>query len=202
MKTIHLDPHRASYHVLRDVADQLAKGAVVIYPTDTIYGVGCDIFSERAIERIADIKKRDPGKPFSFICESVAQISEFAFIPNWAYRLMNRTLPGPYTYILVARKTNIPKKMLGKRNTVGVRIPDHPVCEKLVSLFGRPVLSSSVNLAGAEPLTDPALLPEEVTRKVDIVIDVGPLVSDPSTIIDATGAGPELVRHGKGPLPW
>lgn len=202
MRTIHLKPDRPSYKPLREAADIVLGGGVMVYPTDTIYGLGCDAFSQSSMERISRIKKRDPAKPFSFICRDISQISEFAFVSNWAYRLVKRLLPGPYTLILEARKTNIPKKMLGKRNTVGVRIPDSPICQRLVELAGHPIVSTSVNLAGGEPLTDPVMLPEEFSRYIDVIISVGPLASVPSTVVDLTGDEPVVLREGKGPIAW
>jgi tRNA threonylcarbamoyl adenosine modification protein (Sua5/YciO/YrdC/YwlC family) len=182
--------------------EQAKRGAVFVYPTDTIYGLGCDIFSKNAINRIYTIKKRDHNKPFSFICKDVSQISEFAFVSNWVFKMIKRCLPGPYTFILEARKTNIPKKMLGKRNTVGVRIPDHPVCQTMVEIMDRPILSTSVNLTGEAPLEDPAQLTSEFSSKIDLIISIGPLLSEPSTVIDATGNEPVLIREGKGEIPW
>jgi len=202
MKTIHLDPQQISYRQLRDAGDALQRGAVIVYPTDTIYGLGCDIYEKDAVKRIYSIKKRDSSKPFSFICADVSQISEFAFLSNWGYKLLKKSLPGPYTFILEARKTNIPKKMLGKRNTIGVRIPDHPVCRELVRLTGRPILTTSVNLSGEGSLTDPSTLPENISSRIDMVLSVGPMISDPSTVIDLTGNEPVLIRQGKGELLW
>lgn len=202
MKTINLDPYRISYRQLREVGEALLGGAVIVYPTDTIYGLGCDIYDKNAIKRIYSIKKRDANKPFSFICGDISQISEFAFLSNWGYKLLKRCLPGPYTFILEARNTNIPKKMLGKRNTIGVRIPDHPVCQELIRLTGRPLLTTSVNLADEESLTDPSMLPDNFRNKIDLTIFMGPLISEPSTVIDLTGGEPELIREGKGEILW
>ncbi|HEB72175.1 MAG TPA: threonylcarbamoyl-AMP synthase [Nitrospirae bacterium] len=202
MKTIHLDPHQISYRQLRNAGDALLGGGVIVYPTDTIYGLGCDIYAKDAVKKIYALKKRDSSKPFSFICGNVSQISEFAFVSNWGYKLLKKSLPGPYTFILEARKTNMPKKMLGKRNTIGVRIPDHPVCRELVRLTGRPLLTTSVNLSGEGSLTDPSMLPEKFSSKVDLVISTGPLVSEPSTVIDIAGDEPVLIRQGKGELLW
>jgi len=202
VKTFHIDLENPSYKLLREAADLTLAGAVMVYPTDTIYGLGCDIYSRDAIHRIYTIKKRDPNKPFSFICENVSQISEFAFVSNWAYKLIRRCLPGPYTFILDARKTSIPKKMLGKRNTVGVRIPGNRVCNRLIQMIGHPIISTSVNLAGGAPLTDPAALSNDFSGKIDIIISIGPMVSDPSTVIDATGSEPVVIRLGAGPVPW
>lgn len=202
MKTFFLHDSAPDYNVLREVADKLLAGGVVIYPTDTIYGLGCDAFSKDAIQRVSNIKKREGNKPFSFICGSVAQISEFAFVSNWAYKLMNRLLPGPYTFILEARKTNLPKKMLGKRNTVGVRIPDNVICQKLVEMIGRPLVTTSVNITGDEPMDDVAQIPEDQASQIDMAISVGPLRSEPSTIVDLTGSEPALIRAGKGEIVW
>lgn len=202
MKTFFLEDGAPQYAVLREVADIIVSGGVVIYPTDTIYGLGCDAFSKDAIQRITRIKRREAVKPFSFICQDVAQISEFAFVSNWAYKLMNRLLPGPYTFILEARKTNLPKKMIGKRNTVGVRIPDNVICRKLVELIGRPLVSTSVNIAGDEPAEDIADIPEEQAAQVDAAISVGPIRSDPSTVVDLRGSVPELIREGRGEVAW
>ncbi|VAX22728.1 Hypothetical YciO protein, TsaC/YrdC paralog [hydrothermal vent metagenome] len=198
MKTIHMNLSRPSYKSLREVADIMLAGGVAIYPTDTVYGLGCDIFSKKAMERISRIKKRDPAKPFSIMCVNIEQISEFAQVSNWGFRLMNRTLPGAYTYILEARKSAAPKKMLGKRSTVGVRIPDNQICNKLVELVERPIITTSVNLSGGEPFSDPAMLPESFERYIDVAINVGPLVSEPSTVVDLTGDEPVVIRHGKG----
>ena len=202
MKTFFLEDGAPAYDALREVADIILSGGVVIYPTDTIYGLGCDAFSKDAIQRVAHIKKRDAVKPFSFICQDVAQISEFAFVSNWAYKLMNRLLPGPYTFILEARKTNLPKKMIGKRNTVGVRIPDNVICRKLVEMAGRPLVTTSVNIAGDEPVEDLADIPTEQAGLVDAAISVGPLRSGPSTVVDLRGSAPELIREGRGAVVW
>ncbi|MBI4665681.1 MAG: threonylcarbamoyl-AMP synthase [Nitrospinae bacterium] len=202
MKTLHMRPDRPDYSSLKEAADMVLAGGTIIYPTDTIYGLGCDVYSKTAIEKLARIKEREPGKPFSFICENVAQISEFAFVSNWAYRLMNRLLPGPYTFILEARKTGLPKKITSKRNTVGVRIPGNAICSKLVGLVGRPIVTTSVNFSGDEPITDPADLPVNFSSAVDLALSVGPLSSEPSTVLDLTRAEPQLIRQGKGEAIW
>lgn len=200
MRTYVVDPYAPRYPDILEVAKEVRKGGVVIYPTDTIYGIGCDVYQPKALKKIEAAKERDAGKPFSFICRDVAQISEFAFVGNWTYRLMTRLLPGPYTFVLEARRTNLPKKMVGKRNTVGVRIPDNDVCRMLVDLIGAPLVSTSVNRSGEEHLHEIADIPTELTRHVDVAIDVGSLFGDPSTVIDATGSEPVILRHGAGPV--
>jgi len=119
VKAIHINPASPSYKALREVADIILNDGVMVYPTDTIYGLGCDVFSKKAAERISRIKKRDPLKPFSFVCKDMEQISEFAFVPNFGYKLMKRLLPGPYTFILEARKTNVPPGMQNDYRTYG-----------------------------------------------------------------------------------
>lgn len=189
---------KPAYKPLAEVAESIKKDGVIIYPTDTIYGLGCDIFSRKGVERIARIKKRDPQKPFSFVCSSMEQIGTLAFVPTWAFRLMKKSLPGPYTFILEARKSGIPKKAMGKRTTVGVRIPDSEICQKLLSLVDNPIVSTSVNLAGGEPVSDLSELSPDFTKDVDIAISIGSLLSNPSTIIDLTGDAPVIIRQGKG----
>ena len=187
---------------MNEVANAIKNGKVMIYPTDTIYGLGCDVFSPKAIDRISKAKGRKASKPFSFVCRDIAQISEFAFVPTWAFRLMTRILPGPYTIILEARRTNLPKKMTAKRNTVGVRIPDLPLCSMLMEHLDNPIVSTSVNLSAEEPLADPADLPKEFFPFIDILIDGGPLLSDPSTVVDLSGNEPIVLREGKGGIVW
>lgn len=184
------------------MADAIKNGEVIVYPTDTIYGFGCDVFSSKAIDRIGKAKGRKASKPFSFVCRNIAQISEFAFVPTWAFRLMTRILPGPYTVILEARRTNLPKKMTAKRNTVGVRIPDLPLCSLMMELLENPIVSTSVNLSDEEPLTDPADLPKEFFPFIDILLDGGPLVSEPSTVVDLSGNAPVVLREGQGKIVW
>ncbi len=203
MKFIELNPYKVSYKAIKEVADTIAGGGVAIYPTDTTYGMGCDVFNKKAITRIGEIKGREKGeKPFSFICKDIAQISKFAFLSNPDYRLMSRLLPGPYTFILEARRANLPKKMLGKRNTVGVRIPDHPVCATLLDILEEPIVTTSVNLSGEDPVLDPSTLPSDFTQKIDIIVSTGPLGENPSTIVDLTGDDPQVLRQGLGKIDW
>ena len=202
MKTVYIDPVAPPYRQVAQVAERIAAGEVVVYPTDTIYGFGCDVFSKKAIDKITAAKKRGGVKPFSFVCRDISQVSEFAFVPTWAFRMMNRILPGPYTVILTARRTNMPKKMTGKRNTVGVRIPDLPLCKLLMELLENPIVSTSVNIEGEEPLFDPADLPDEFAPYIDTIIDGGPIISEPSTVVDCSGNEPVTIREGKGKIIW
>ncbi|MFW2331864.1 MAG: L-threonylcarbamoyladenylate synthase [Nitrospinota bacterium] len=192
-----------SYHkVLREVIQIILDGGIVIYPTDTVYGIGCSAKNKDAVSKLVQLKRRQEKKPFSFICKDIATISQFAVIPNWAYRLMSKALPGPYTFVLEARKTNLPKELIGKRNTVGVRIPSNYLCNKMADLIDLPIVSTSVNVAGEESISRVDKLPTEFLNQVDAVIDAGPATSGPSTIVDATGKEPVVIREGFGKLFW
>ena len=187
-------------HINRAV-ELLRAGGVVVYPTDTVYGIGCSIFQADAIERVYRIKKQERSKPFSFICSDLSHISEYARVENPAFRLMKRLIPGPYTFILPAsRMKQIPRSMMSKRKTVGIRVPDNKVCQALVRELGNPILSASVTDAEGAVLNDPADIEEQYGRLVDIVLDSGNGMLDPSTIIDLTEDAPVVVREGKGEI--
>ena len=142
---ISLDPDNPEIWYLIDAIDVIRKGGVMAYPTDTVYGLGCDLFDKKAIERIYQIKKMPKRKPLSFICSDLKHISEYAHISNKAYRLMKRLLPGPYTFILPATH-KVPRLMLTKRRTVGIRIPDNKICMELLAQLGNPIISTSLIL--------------------------------------------------------
>lgn len=185
-------------HIARAV-EVLRSGGVVIYPTDTIYGIGCSIFQAAAIERVYRIKRQDRNKPFSFICSDLAHISEYARVDNPAFRLMKGLIPGPYTFILPAsRMKQIPKSMISKRKTVGIRVPDNAVCQALVRELGHPVLSAGVTDGEGGVLNDPAEIVGAYGSVVDLVLDSGNGMLDPSTVLDLTDDAPVVVREGKG----
>jgi len=187
-------------HIARAV-EILREGGVVIYPTDTIYGIGCSIFHASAIERVYNIKRQDRSKPFSFICSDLAHISEYARVDNPAFRLMKRLIPGPFTFILPAvRMKQIPRSMISKRKTVGIRVPDNTVCQALVRGLGHPVLSAGVTGPEGRVLNDPAEIDARYGKTVDLILDSGNGMLDPSTIIDLTGDAPVVVREGKGEI--
>ncbi|MES2704514.1 MAG: L-threonylcarbamoyladenylate synthase [Bacteroidota bacterium] len=188
---------------LRTVIDCLKGGGVVIYPTDTIYGIGCDIFNAEAITRIARIKGIEPKKAqFSFICSDLSQLSDYASSVNTPlFRLLKAALPGPYTFILNASR-QVPKMLKTKKDTVGIRVPDNKICMRLVKELGNPLMSTSLpDDEDAAYYTDPELMYERFGSVVDIVIDggIGSIIA--STVIDCTGGSPELVREGAGEWP-
>lgn len=179
--------------------DILGKGGVIIYPTDTIYGLGCDIFQQKAIERICRIKNINPAKAqLSFICYDLSDMSKYMRpIPTATYRLLKYHLPGPYTFILRASK-EVPKVLQNKKDTVGLRIPDNNIARSIVKELGHPILSVSLPGEMVEEYTDPELIYKKFQKQVDLVIDGGIGGTLPSTIIDCTGDEPVLTRHGLG----
>jgi len=183
-------------HIARAV-EALRDDGVVVYPTDTVYGLGCDITSKHGVERIIRIKGRDPKKPMSFVCADLTHIARYARVSNFAYRILKRFLPGGYTFVLEASR-EVPKLLLTKQKTVGIRIPDHPVALALVRELGNPVLSTSANRAGDEPLNDPAEIQKVLGKEVDILLDCGVLPRVPSTVVSLVGDEVQVLRTGAG----
>ncbi len=187
--------------VVQKVVELLQYGGVIIYPTDTVYGIGCDITKARAVERVARIKGIRPEKArFSFICSDLSHLSDFAnHVDNTTFKLMKSYLPGPYTFILNA-STQVPKSIKQKRKTVGIRIPDNNIILEIVRQLGNPILTTSLKEDDQilEYPTDPELIYEEYRDMVDAVIDGGYGGLIPSTIIDCSGDEPEVIREGLG----
>jgi tRNA threonylcarbamoyl adenosine modification protein (Sua5/YciO/YrdC/YwlC family) len=199
-----LYPENPNPKQLEAIASILRDGGVIIYPTDTVYGIGCDIHNQKAIERIAQIKglKTDKAQ-FSFICRDLSHLSEYARqVSNPTFKLMKRHLPGPFTFILNASH-KVPKLLESKKKTVGIRIPANPVAMAIVEYFGNPILSTSV-LRDSEMIeysTDPELIHEKYGDLVDIVVDGGYGGYEYSTIVDCTGDNEsEIIRQGLGIL--
>ena len=175
----------------------LSQGGIIIYPTDTVYGIGCDITKKNAIERILQIKARSAKKPFSFICSDLKHISHYAEVSDVNYRILKRFLPGPYTFILPATKY-VPQLLRAKQKTVGIRIPDHPVALEIVKELGNPLLSTSANLGGKDVLTDPYDMDRFFGKLVDIILECGVLSNVPSSIISLVDDKVEVLREGSG----
>jgi tRNA threonylcarbamoyl adenosine modification protein (Sua5/YciO/YrdC/YwlC family) len=177
----------------------LSSGGVIIYPTDTIYGLGCDIFQHKAIEKICRIKQIDPQKAqLSFVCYDLSDLSRYTkSVSTPLYRLLKRYLPGPYTFILPASK-EVPRVLQTKRNTIGIRIPDNNITRSIVQELGHPILSTSLPGEMVEDYTDPELMAEKFDKLVDIVIDGGIGGMTPSTIVDCTNDTYEVIREGAG----
>lgn len=182
------------------VTEKLREGGVIIYPTDTIYGLGCDIFNTKAIERICRIKNVDPKKAqFSFVCADLSDLSQYTkSISTPIFRILKNSLPGPYTFILEASK-QVPRLLKSKKDTVGIRVPDHNITQAIVKALGNPIMSMSLPMEiDVEYFTDPEQMFDMFGNQVDIVVDGGPGGTVPSTIIDCTEGQPELIRAGAG----
>jgi tRNA threonylcarbamoyl adenosine modification protein (Sua5/YciO/YrdC/YwlC family) len=183
--------------LIKKAIDVLRGGGVIIYPTDTVYGLGCDLFNKRGIEKIYEIKKRAKKQPLSFVCADLKDISRYAIVSDFAYKTMRRFLPGPYTFILPASRL-VPKIILPKRQTTGIRVPDHPICMALVQELGQPIISTSVKTDDGELLNDPFLIREKFGHCVDLIIDGGVIPSIPSSVISLVDDQVEVIRVGKG----
>jgi tRNA threonylcarbamoyl adenosine modification protein (Sua5/YciO/YrdC/YwlC family) len=197
---IPLHPDNPQPRNIKTVVDCLRSGGVIIYPTDTIYGLGCDIYNQQAIERICKIKGLNPKHAhFSFICRDLSHLSDFARnIGTPTFRLLKRALPGPYTFILEATR-QVPRMLKTRKDTVGIRVPDHIICQQIIESLGNPIMSASLPMEeDVEYYTDPELIHDVFQHQVDIVIDSGIGNMQASTVIDCTGDAPELVREGAG----
>lgn len=180
------------------VAEALRKEGIIAYPTDTVYGIGCDIFCKKAIERIFLIKGKSHKSPLSFICPDLKDISNYAYVSNRAYKLMRHLLPGPYTFILKATPL-VPKLMVTKRKTVGIRIPDNNICIALLRELGHPIVSTSASFGEFDIFTDPEEIDIRLGHQLDVIIDGGYLGKIPSSVIDLTNDDDfRVLRVGKG----
>lgn len=187
--------------LIKKVAALLSDGGVIAYPTDTIYGIGCDIFNKRAVERICQLKGRDKKKPLSFVCSDLSDISRYAKVSNYAYRIMKRLLPGPYTFVLES-SSQVPRMLTQKRKTVGIRVPDNEIALSIVRELGNPIISTSANISGEDVISDPYEIDRLLGRNLDMVVDGGILSGNPSTVVDLTGDTPLILRKGAGEFGW
>lgn len=197
---IHIHPDNPQPRNIQTVVETLRNGGVIIYPTDTIYGLGCDIYNTKAIERICRIKNLDPRKAnFTFVCSDLSHLSDYAkSIDTPIFRLLKKSLPGPYTFILPASK-EVPKLLKSRKDTVGIRVPEHRITQMIIKELGHPIMSVSLPMeADVEYYTDPEIIHDTFENLVDIVVDGGIGGTIPSTIIDCSSGAPELVREGAG----
>ena len=197
---LHIHPNNPQQRNIHTVVESLRKGGVIINTTDTIYGLGCDIYNTSAIERICRIKGIEPKKAqFSFVCCDLSHLSDYAkSVDTPIFRMLKSALPGPYTFIFEASK-QVPKMLKTKKDTVGIRVPNHKICHEIVKQLGHPIMSVSLPMDDeVEYYTDPELMHDRFENLVDIVIDSGHGSITPSTVIDCTGGNPELIREGAG----
>jgi len=198
---LEINPDNPQPRLISKVVEILKKGGVVAYPTDTTYGIGCSIFSKKGIERIYLIKQRDRKKPFSFICTDLSEITRYAQVSNYVFKTMRRLLPGPYTFVLEANSV-VPDLLLTKQRTVGIRIPDNKICLAIVAELGHPIVTTSANLSGEDPIGDPWAVEHELGKLLDVVADGGELTADVSSVVSLIGDRPEVLRKGVGDVSW
>lgn len=196
---LHIHPDNPQPRLIKQVVESLLQGGIIIYPTDTVYGLGCDILQQKAVERICRIKKVDPKKAqLSFVCSDLSHLSDFTKpLSTPIYRLLKEKLPGPYTFILPASKM-VPRILQSNKDTIGLRIPDNNIAKAIVNELGRPILSASLPGEMVEDYTDPEVMHENFINEVEYIIDGGIGGMIPSTIIDCTGEMPLLIREGLG----
>ena len=197
MDYYELHPVNPELRFINKAIKILHEGGVIIYPTDTVYGIGCDIYNKEALDRVRQIKSNPDIKLLSFICPNLKDIAKYVRVSDYAYKTMKRLLPGPYTFILPAAK-NVPKKLWSKRKTVGIRIPDHPVALKIVQGLGNPIVSTSTTTRKGELLIDPLEIKSVFDFQVDLMLASGNLLGKPSSVIDLSGDEPVIVREGAG----
>lgn len=196
--TLSINPDNPQMRLIRQVVEQLRQDGVICYPTDTGYGIGCDIFNQKAVKRIYQIKQRPKDKPFSFMCADLKDLSKYCYVSNTAYRLMKKNLPGAYTFILPTMKI-VPKILTTRQKTVGIRVPDNEICRALIEELGNPILTTSVaTIDAGKTLAEVYEIEERLGNQLDIIIDGGPVYPAPSTIISLLDDKIEILRQGKG----
>lgn len=198
---LQINPDNPQPRLIGQAVELLKGGGVIAYPTDTTYGIGCSIFNKRGIERIYLLKQREKKKPFSFICADLAEVARYARVSNYAFKVLKRYLPGPYTFVLEASSV-VPDLLLTKQKTVGVRIPDNAICLAIVRELGHPIVTTSANRSGDEPIGDPFMVDGELGSQLDLVVDGGVLTADVSSVVSLIGDVASVLRKGVGDVSW
>ena len=194
-----IHPVNPQKRTLAQVAVRLRQGAVIAYPTDSCYALGCQLDDKDASERLRRIRQFDRHHQFTLVCRDLSEIATYAKVDNWQFRLLKQHTPGPYTFILGATK-ELPRRVAHeKRKTIGIRVPENVVVQSLLETLGEPMISCTLIFPGeSDPVADPNEWREALDAAVDVVIDGGHCGLEPTTIVDLSGAAPELVRRGKG----
>ena len=196
---LDMHPVNPETRLIARAAAMLDSGGIVAYPTDSVYGVGCDATNARAVERLHKLQNSDKHKPYALICRSLAEISEYARVSNGAFRAMKAHLPGPYVFILEASRL-VPKLMLDRRKTIGVRMPANPVARDLVNALGRPILSSSLKDEEGEFVVDPEEIDRLIGARINVVIRAEEVERTPSSVVSLVDDNFEVIREGKGDI--
>jgi len=194
----HVYLEHPQQRLIKRAVEFLKQGSVIVYPTDTVYGLGGDVMNRVVYDRILKIKAASSHKLLTLICPDLKDIANWAVVPDNAYRVMRRVIPGPYTFILKATK-QVPKILLQNRKTIGVRFPDSHVVQSLLEHLGGPVISSSVPQTD-EFFTDPEEIAKRFPHEIDLILDAGVMFNQPSTVVDFSGSEPEIIRHGAGDI--
>jgi len=197
MEYYELHPQNPQLRYINKAVEVLKNGGVIIYPTDTVYGIGCDIFNKEALERIFNIKNDSNTKLLSFVCANLKDIAKYAKVSDYAYKSMKHLLPGPYTFILPAAKL-VPKKLWSNRKTVGIRVPNHSITIRLVEELGNPIISTSVTNRKGQVVFDPFEIKNIFNSQVDLMLASGNLSGSLSSIVDLSMDEPEVIRLGAG----
>jgi len=197
MEFFDLHPVTPQQRLINKAAEVIKEGGIIIYPTDTVYGLGCDIFNKQALERLFQIKNDAITKMFSFVCADLKDIAKYAKVSDYAYRTMKHLLPGAYTFVLPAAK-DVPKKLWSKRKTVGIRVPNNEVSLAIARAVGNPIISTSVTNRKGEVLSDVDEIRAVFNPLVDLMLSIGNLSNQPSSVIDLSNGTPEVLRVGAG----
>ena len=197
MEFFDLHPVTPQQRLINKAAEVIKEGGIIIYPTDTVYGLGCDIFNKEALERLFQIKNDAITKMFSFVCADLKDIAKYAKVSDYAYRTMKHLLPGAYTFVLPAAK-DVPKKLWSKRKTVGIRVPKNEVSLAIARAVGNPIISTSVTNRKGEVLSDVEEIKAIFNPLVDLMLSVGNLSNQTSSVVDLSNGAPEILRVGAG----
>jgi len=197
-RLIEIHPTNPQPRLVAAVVQAIRQGSLIAYPTDSSYALGCHIGDKRAMDRIRRIRQTDKEHNFTLVCSDLKEISVYARIDNWAYRMVKSMTPGPYTFILQATR-EVPKRLQNpKRRTIGLRVPDHPLVHAMLDSLGEPIMSSTLTLPGDDmPLTDPLEIEEKIGNQIDVIIDAGPTGIEPTTVIDLSHGSVDVLRVGR-----
>ncbi len=194
---LYINPDNPQSRLIEKAVDVLKRGGIICYPTDTVYGMGCDIFNQKAVKRLHQIKGRPKQKPFSFMCCDLKDVSTYCSLSNNAYRIMKKNLPGAYTFVLPTMKI-VPKIMTTTQKTVGIRVPENSICQMLVELLGNPIVTTTAAIDGEELPSSAFEVEQLFGNQVDEIIDGGDVFPMPSSVISLVGPEPIVLREGKG----
>ena len=200
-KLIEVHPGEPQPHRVQKIVERIRDGGLIAYPTDSSYAFGCRIGDRKPIELIHRIRRTDKRHNFTLVCADLSEISVYARVDNWAYRLIKSLTPGPYTFILPATR-QLPKMLQNpKRRTIGIRVPDHPLVSAMLEELGEPIMSSTLSLPGDDrPLTDPLEIEERIGHQIDVIVDAGPTGIEPTTVLDLSSGAVEVLRAGRGDI--